>query len=383
MLPFVLNLSSFGQDAIWRSMANQLETKVKDEVEENLTNKATVVTSVVLAMTATVALIWAAAPALLLIFGGLLLAAIVAAIARPLQWVGLSRNWAFAMVVACLFIAIGGGLFYGGFTLVAQFNDLWQQLREQLQALAGALADMGLQSDTSSGKAGDGTFGLDDMLPNPSGLFSSASKAMFSVLGTLGNVFVVVFIAIFLLAQPELYLRGLVSLFPRSKRERIEHTICAASEELILWVCGTGISMAIVFVVTFIGLWLVGMPNAFLLALQAGLLAFIPTLGPFIAGIPIVLVGLSVSMPMALWGLGVYVLVQTVESNVAQPLAQRYTSALPPVLTLGAQAVFGVLLGTIGIALAVPLIAVIMVFVRELYVNDTLGGAHGEEAIGE
>ncbi|TFF18381.1 AI-2E family transporter [Jiella endophytica] len=347
---------------------------MKDAVEEQLTKKATIVTSVVLAMTATVALVWAAAMALLLIFGGMLLAAIVAALARPLQWAGLRRGWAFAIVIAFLFVAIGGGLFYGGFTLVNQFHELWRQLREQLQALAQTMGDMGLQP---GGNGGDGkSVGLDDLLPNPSGIFSSASQAMFSVLGALGNVFVVVFIAIFLLAQPETYRRGLVSLFPKAKRARLDETIGDATEELILWVCGTGISMAIVFVVTFVGLWLIGMPSAFLLALQAGVLAFIPTLGPFIAGIPIVLVGLSESMQMALLGLGVYVLVQSVESNVAQPVAQRYTSALPPVLTLGAQVVFGVLLGTIGIALAVPLIAVIMVFVRELYVNDTLGGPH-------
>ena len=353
---------------------------MKDEVEENLTTKATVVTAVVLAMTATLALVWAASAALLLIFGGLLLAAIVAALARPLQWAGVSRGWAFAVVITFLAVAIGGGLFYGGFTLVSQFNDLWHQLREQLQSLAKTMSDIGIRSDNASpsGESG-GQIGLDALFPNPSGIFSSASKAAFQVLGTLGNVFVVVFVAIFLVAQPELYLRGVVSLVPKSKRARLDHTICAATEELILWVAGTGISMVIVFVVTFVGLWFVGMPNAFLLALQAGLLAFIPTLGPFIAGIPIILVGLSVSVPMALWGLGVYVLVQAVESNVAQPLAQRYTSALPPVLTLGAQAVFGVLLGTLGIALAVPLIAVIMVFVRELYVKDTLGGAYGEE----
>nr|WP_246753910.1 AI-2E family transporter [Jiella flava] len=338
-------------------------------------------------MTATAALVWAAAPALLLIFGGLLLAAIVAALARPLRWAGLPRNWAFWIVVGFLVVAIGGGLFWGGFTLVTQFNDLWHQLREQLHALAKTVSDMGIpsgQGDKSAGgngaNGGDGgrSLGLDTLLPNPSGIFSSASQAMFSVLGGLGNIFVVVFIAIFLIAQPDIYRRGLVSLFPKSKRRRLNETIGAATEELILWVCGTGISMAIVFVVTFVGLWLAGMPTAFLLALQAGLLAFIPTLGPFIAGIPIVLVGLSESMSMAVWGLGIYVLVQGVESNVAQPLAQRYTSSLPPVLTLGAQAVFGVLLGTLGIALAVPLVAVIMVFVRELYVEDTLGGIYDE-----
>ena len=354
---------------------------MKDRVEVELTKRTTIITSVVLAMTATLALAWAAAGALLLIFGGLLLAAIFAALARPLQWAGMTRGWAFGIVVAVLFLALGGGLFYGGVTLVSQFNELWHQLRDQLQGLARAVAEMGIGSDGGSG-GGSGSgdeVGLDTLLPNPSGIFSSASKAMFSVLGALGNVFIIVFIAIFLVFQPDLYRRGIVSLFPPSKRKRLDETLSAAAEELILWVCGTGISMVIVFVVTWIGLMIVSMPNAFLLALQAGLLAFIPTLGPFIAGIPIVLVGLSESVSMALWGLGVYVLVQAVESNVSQPIAQRYTSALPPALTLGSQAVFGVLLGTLGIALAVPLIAVIMVFVRELYVKDTLGGAYGEE----
>ncbi|ORE92036.1 AI-2E family transporter [Aurantimonas sp. 22II-16-19i] len=354
---------------------------VKDRVEVELTKRATIITSVVLAMTATLALAWAAAGALLLIFGGLLLAAIFAALARPLQCAGLRRGWAFGIVIAVLFLALGGGLFYGGVTLVGQFNELWHQLREQLQGLAKAVAEMGIGPDGGNGGGSDSgeEVGLDTLLPNPSGIFSSASQAMFSVLGALGNVFIIVFIAIFLVAQPELYRRGIVSLFPPSKRKRLDETLSAAAEELILWVCGTGISMVIVFVVTWIGLVIVSMPNAFLLALQAGLLAFIPTLGPFIAGIPIVLVGLSESVSMALWGLGVYVLVQAVESNVSQPIAQRYTSALPPALTLGSQAVFGVLLGTLGIALAVPLIAVIMVFVRELYVKDTLGGSYEEK----
>lgn len=351
---------------------------VKDKVEAELTKRATVVTAVVLAMTATVALVWAAAGALLMIFGGLLLAAIIAALARPLQWAGLRRGWAFGIVIVFLFLAIGGGLFYGGFTLVGQFNELWHQLREQLLGLARAMTEMGIEPAQGSGEA-DEQIGLDTLLPNPSGIFSSASQAMFSVLGTLGNVFIVVFIAIFLVVQPELYRRGIVSLFPQPKRKRLDETLSAAAEELILWVCGTGISMVIVFVVTWIGLMLISMPNAFVLALQAGLLAFIPTLGPFIAGIPIVLVGLSESPSMALWGLGVYILVQGIESNVSQPVAQRYTSALPPALTLGSQAVFGVLFGTLGIALAVPLVAVLMVFVRELYVKDTLGGAYGEK----
>ncbi|MCQ0986983.1 AI-2E family transporter [Jiella marina] len=355
---------------------------MKDETEERLVKQATIVTSVVLAMGATAALVWAAAPAFLLLFGGLLLAAILAALARPLQWLGLSYRWAVGIVSLVFFGALAAGLFYGGMTLVSEFNELWRQLRDQLRAIAEMLAEMGVGPSGEDAGQGTDPVGISALFPDASGIFSSASQAMFSVLGGLGNIFVIVFIALFTLAQPRLYRHGVVSLFPASKRDRIDHTIYEATHELILWVCGTGISMVTVFAVTWVGLIFVEMPNAFLLALQAGLLAFIPTLGPFIAGIPIVLVGLSDSMTQALWGLGVYVLVQGVESNVSQPIAQRYTSALPPVLTLGSQVVFGVLLGTLGIALAVPMVAVLMVFVRELYVKDTLGGAYDGECRG-
>lgn len=322
-------------------------------------------------------ILWLAAPAILLIFGGVLLAAIFTALARPLQWAGMRRGLAATIVVILFFGAIVGAISYGGVKLVSDFNTLWEQLRSELNSLAQMLQDTGLH--VGSGSKDEP--GIQALLPDPSGIFSSASQAVFSVLGGLGNVFVVVAVALFLIAQPELYARGLVSLFPKPLRPRIAQTIKDAAEELILWVCGTGISMATVFVVTWVGLALVGMPSAFLLAFQAGLLAFIPTLGPFIAGIPIVLVGMSESMSMALWGVGVYALVQTVESNLSQPIAQRYTSALPPVLTIGAQIVFGVLLGTLGIVFAVPLVAVLLVFVRNLYVEDMLGGPAGGDHV--
>jgi len=132
--------------------------------------------------------------------------------------------------------------------------------------------------------------------------------------------------------------------------------------------------MATVFVVSLLGLWAIGMPNAFLLALQAGLLAFVPTLGPFVAGVVIVLAGFADSPQMALYGLIVYVVIQGVESNVTQPMAQRWTTALPPALTLGSQLVFGLLFGLMGVALAVPFVAIVKTLVEDLYVKDTLGG---------
>lgn len=184
----------------------------------------------------------------------------------------------------------------------------------------------------------------------------------------------VLFLAIFVSWQPSLYRDGLVSLFPKEKRARISEVLKKAAHSLILWVAGDAISMALIFTVSWAGLLLIGVNNAFLLALQAGLLAFVPTVGAFVAGAIIVLAALAQGVDMALWALGLYLLIQGVESNVAQPIAQRYTTSLPPALTMGAQVIFGLLFGLLGFVLAVPVVAVVRTLVRELYIDDVLGG---------
>jgi predicted PurR-regulated permease PerM len=134
----------------------------------------------------------------------------------------------------------------------------------------------------------------------------------------------------------------------------------------------------VIFVLSLIMLMLIGMPLALFLALQAGLLAFIPIIGPVIAGIVIVLVGLSSSMTMGLYGLGAYLVIQLVESNLLMPVVQERAVRLPPAFTLGFQLLFGYLFGFLGLALAVPIAAVGKVFVQELYVKDRLGGSWDE-----
>jgi predicted PurR-regulated permease PerM len=116
------------------------------------------------------------------------------------------------------------------------------------------------------------------------------------------------------------------------------------------------------------------MPYAFLLAVTAGLLTFIPTIGPVFAGIPIVLAGFSKGPEMALWGIGAYAAIELVEGNFVTPLIQKRAVELAPAFTLAFQLLMGALFGILGIALAVPLAAAGKVFVDELYVKDTLGG---------
>ena len=117
-----------------------------------------------------------------------------------------------------------------------------------------------------------------------------------------------------------------------------------------------------------------GMPYAALLAVQAGLLTFIPTLGPFVAGVVIILAGLSQSVVMAAYGLGAYLVIQLLETQLVTPLIQERTVRLPPAMTLARQILAGVLFGLRGVVFVVPAAAAAKALIEQLYVEDYLGG---------
>lgn len=334
-----------------------------------LAHRAVTVAAIALGLALLVLIAYVSASALFLLFGALLLASIFCGLARLLQRLGLPRWLSLLLVYLLTFAIIVAPVAWGGVALAGQFNELLASVRDQANQLLGRLGEMGLPvGEDSAGQE------LQTLLPQPSGLASSVGQALFGALGALGNFFVLLFLAIFISWQPTLYRDGLVSLFPKAKRARVAEVLEKSAHSLLMWVAGDAISMATIFSVSWIGLSLIGINNAFLLALQAGLFAFIPTLGPFVAGVIIVLAGLAQGVDMALWALGVYVLIQGVESNVTQPIAQRLTTSLPPALTLGAQIIFGLLFGLAGFILAVPLMAVLVTMVREFYVEDVLGG---------
>ena len=138
--------------------------------------------------------------------------------------------------------------------------------------------------------------------------------------------------------------------------------------------------MAIIALLTYLALLLVGMPAAFILALITGLFAFIPYIGSFVAGAMIVLFGLAQGATMAFWGLGVYLLVQLVESYVLAPIVQRWSVNISPALIIGGLTVLGAVFGIWGFILAAPLLAVLRVLVLRLWVEDALGDAQGARA---
>ena len=139
------------------------------------------------------------------------------------------------------------------------------------------------------------------------------------------------------------------------------------------WLVGQSLLAACVALLTGAGLLLLGAPFAIALGLLAGLMEFVPYIGPFVAAVPAILVGFAESPQLALQIALLFLGIQSLESYVLAPLIQHKAVYLPPAVILFAQVLMGVIVGALGVAVATPLAAAVMVAVSMLYVEDALG----------
>ncbi len=215
-----------------------------------------------------------------------------------------------------------------------------------------------------------------DVVSRITGIFSTG-------LGFLVNIVIIIFVGLYFAADPRLYTHGIIQLVPIAKRDHARQILHEVGTTLRWWLGGRLLSMTIIGVLDGLGLWLLGVPLPILLGLLAAILTFIPNLGPILAAIPAMLLALLQSPTLVLYVVALKVGVQAVESYLVTPLVQRRAVALPPVLTISAQVLGGLLLGLLGLILATPLTAATMVLVKKLYIEDVLGDTDNDELDGE
>lgn len=210
------------------------------------------------------------------------------------------------------------------------------------------------------------------MIPSKpdTGKAASALTSFFSsTFGVIGDLYVVFFLGIFFIASPKIYINGMLKLIPSPGKREAENILSHLGLTLTKWLKGKIFSMIVVFVLTAIGLLILDVPLWLVLSLLAGLLSFVPNFGPLIAIIPAVLIGSMESTTTALLILGLYILVQVLESNLITPKIQKRLINIPPALIITSQLFMGVLTGGWGLVLATPLIAILMVLVNKLYIE--------------
>jgi predicted PurR-regulated permease PerM len=206
---------------------------------------------------------------------------------------------------------------------------------------------------------------------------SGATKFLFPFLSSLGavvaGVLLIVFLAIYIGAEPQTYHDGLMHLFPHRARERAGEVLTEIAIVLRKWLVTQLIAMVAIGSVTTIAMLILGVKAAFALGFIAGLLEFIPTVGPLLSAIPAIAMGFVDSPEKALSVVAAYWAIQFLENNLLIPWLMRGGMDLPPALTLVAQALMTLVFGFLGLMVAVPLTAALLVPIKMLYVQDVVG----------
>jgi len=327
-------------------------------------------------------LTWYYAATLFLIFAGMLLGvglnAFAAILGRLVGWPHGLR-----LTVVCLLLAglMSGVIFLGGSTIAQQATVLSDTIKSQLVGVKAFLERNGIDTsyfdigaaspikgDSSPATTPGGIASRE--IPSASTLASSGgaivSQTLKLLLGTLsavGNFFIVLFLGLAFAAQPATYRKGLLYMAPARHRARATVIVDRIGETLERWLIAQILTMFAVFAVTWIGLSIIGIQSSFILGIQAGLLAFIPTVGALVAGLIVVLASLASGWVAAASSLVLVLGVHAMESYVLTPLIQRQALDIPPATLFAFQILLGVVFGIWGLALALPLMAIVKVMI--------------------
>jgi predicted PurR-regulated permease PerM len=338
------------------------------EQRASLARRALVDVGTLLLVLAALYALWYVLEIVLLIFAGILLAI---TLHIPGDWLGnhtfLSRTAAVALTIVVILALLVGG----GWLLVPRLSNQAQQVDEALDTIVN---DVSVQLRESYWgrrllrelpNLGQAAFAR-NLLGRVTGYFSGLG-------GTLANLLITLVVGLYLALQPDMYRRGLTQLVPPRHRQRARQVLGALTFSLKGWMLARLFAMLLIGVLTSLGLWIIGVRLPILLGILAALLTFIPVLGPLMATVPAVLIAMTQGTSLVIEVLLLYAGIQFVETYLLTPIVEQYAIDLPAALALLFQLVMGVAAGLLGVALAFPLLLVIILLVKMLYVEDVLG----------
>lgn len=339
---------------------------------------------------------WYFSATVLLIFAGILLGLGLNALTNALgRHVHLPHAVRLAIVCTALAVMLAGVAYLGGATIADQASLLSKTIKSQIGNVRSFLENHGIDTSffdlgnaapastdatstpASSPPSHGGLPGAGALASSGGAIVSQTFKLLLGTISAVGNIFIVLFLGLAFAAQPAVYHDGLLFLTPARHRTRAALVVDRIGETLERWLIAQIIVMIAVGTVTWVGLALIGIPGSFILGIQAGLLAFIPTVGAIIAGVVVVLASLASGWVATLSAFLLFLGVHAMESYVLTPLLQRQALNIPPATLFAFQILLGVVFGIWGLALALPLVAIAKVMIDHFktYEAPPLSGA--------
>ena len=302
------------------------------------------------------ALVVLLAQPLLVVFAGMVFAAMVDGGARLLErWLPIGRGWRVGIILVVTAVFLVWIAYFAGSQIATQAAALPATVESQALRVLDWLSDHGFAIETRD---------LQGFVQQALGGVGQLTRWVGGLIGTVTTVLLIIVLGIYFAVEPQLYRRGVAWLMPADRRHYFEGTAQLMGSSLRRLMAGRLLGMGLEGVCTWILLEIYGVPMAALLGLLTGLLAFLPNIGAPISGFLMILVGFSGGFDMGIYCIIVYVVVQTVDGNIIVPMVARRTVDLAPALVLGAQLIMGVLFGFLGLVLADPLVAMIKIWLE-------------------
>jgi predicted PurR-regulated permease PerM len=335
------------------------------------TLKILIVVSIILVTILAIEFVYYAIDVVLLFFGAILLAIFLNGLADLLRReIKISEGKAVLLVSFLLLVILASAIALLAPSVGEQVRHLREELPKSAQKVSDYISQYSwgqtLLNQMPSANDVMEKVEISNVLTRVGGYFSST-------VGAVGNFFMLILLAIYLASEPRFYADGLIKLFPIKSRPRATEVLNEIGETLSWWLIGKVASMLFIGFLTWIGLWILGVPLSLTLGLIAGLLSFIPNFGPIFSAVPAILLAFIESPINAVYVLILFIIVQIIESNIVTPYIERQTVELPPALTVFAQLSLAVLIGGVGLIIATPLVAVVVVLVQSVYIQEVLG----------
>jgi predicted PurR-regulated permease PerM len=310
---------------------------------------------------------------LLVIFGGIVFAALIDGGARMIGRVlPIGRGWRVALVLlAAMLFMLWLGRFAGS-QITQQAAELPNTIESQFHRGLAWLSRHGMEIRVRDVRS---------IAQEAMGGIGQVTAVLGGLLGGITTLFLILVLGIYIAMEPRLYRRGVGWMLPVDRRDHFETTAQVMGRALRRLLFGRVIGMTVEGLFTWFMLQMFGVPMAVLLGLITGLLAFLPNLGAPISGAIMVLVGFSVSAEMGVYTIFVYLLIHLIDGYLIVPYIARKTVDLPPALVLAAQLIMGVLFGLLGLALADPLVAMIKIWLEREAARN--GGGEPAEDVGK
>jgi len=244
--------------------------------------------------------------------------------------------------------------------LIEQSQDLSKRIPELLERGQRFLVDRGVL---------DHRITLEEAVrnaPGPGQAAGTVATAVARVFTGMLAVITVLILTFYLLVESDALFMGFARLFPRPDRPRVQAAALKISTKVSAWLSGQLILGGAIGLTAAAGLYLLGVPYFYVLAVLAGFGELIPVVGPIFSAVPAILVALTVSPKTALFTLLFFIVQQQSESHILVPRIMARQVGVSPVVVIAALLIGGSVLGVMGAILAVPSAAIIQVVVDEL-----------------